>query len=469
MATTHSFVSWREFLSQPHKAALALVCLGVWLHAADSLIVATMLPSMVADIGGEALVAWLVALYELGSIVAGAASALVTLRFGLKRPMAVAAAVFGLGCLLSAVSPSMPIVLIGRLLQGMAGGGLVAMAFVAVGSLFPARYGPRALASISMFWGASAFLGPMIGAFFVEYASWRWGFAFFGLQALGLALWIVLRPEVQEADPKAEAGPFPGLRLATLALAVLSVAYAGIDVALVKTSLLLILALALFLAFFWLDDRRGEGRLLPKNALLPTSPQGAALTMIVAFSIGTTAVFTFGPLVMATIFEASSWAIGYVIACISIGWTCAAVSVSGAPQRLDRTLIVTGFSLVTASMAGFLYAFPNGPLWLIALFAFIEGAGFGMAWSYILRLTNSLISAQDQPRFAGAIPTLQRLGIAVGAAYMGIVANAIGLENLTIASAQLVITATLISGVPFILIGIISMIMLVRLSGGSKV
>ena len=129
---TETFVSWREFLGSPYAASLALVCLAVWLHAADSLIVATMLPAIVAEIGGIALVGWSVSLYEIGSIVAGAASALLTLRFGLRAPMSMAAALFGVGCILSAVSPTMPLLLTGRALQGLGGGGLVAMGFVAV-------------------------------------------------------------------------------------------------------------------------------------------------------------------------------------------------------------------------------------------------------------------------------------------------------------------------------------------------
>ena len=88
---TETFVSWREFLGSPYAASLALVCLAVWLHAADSMIVATMLPSIVAEIGGTALVGWSVSLYEIGSIVAGAASALLTMRFGLRAPMSMAA------------------------------------------------------------------------------------------------------------------------------------------------------------------------------------------------------------------------------------------------------------------------------------------------------------------------------------------------------------------------------------------
>ena len=146
-----TFVSWREFLTSRYATSLALVCLAVWLHAADSLIVATMLPAIVSDIGGAGLVGWSVSLYEIASVVAGAASALLTMRYGLRRPMSLAAALFGVGCLLSAVSPTMPMLLAGRCLQGLGGGGLVSMSFVAVGVIFPRRYIARALAAVSTF------------------------------------------------------------------------------------------------------------------------------------------------------------------------------------------------------------------------------------------------------------------------------------------------------------------------------
>ena len=155
-----SYVSWGEFLRSGYSAPLALVCLAVWLHAADSLIVATMLPSMVSDIGGAAFVSWTVSIYEIGSIVAGAGTALLTMRYGLRGPMSVAAALFGLGCLLSAVSPTMGVVLIGRVMQGLGGGGMVAMAFVAVGVLFPRRYAARVLAVCRRSGGFRPFWGP---------------------------------------------------------------------------------------------------------------------------------------------------------------------------------------------------------------------------------------------------------------------------------------------------------------------
>lgn len=459
---TEAFVSWREFLGSSHTAALALVCLAVWLHAADALIVATMLPSIVAEVGGAGLVGWSVSLYEIASVVAGAASGLLTMRYGLRVPMSFAALVFGLGCLLSAVAPTMPVVLTGRVFQGLGGGGLVAISFVAIGAIFPRRYTARAIATVSTFWGVSAFLGPLIGGFFVEYATWRWGFAFFALQAFGLSAWIAMRPD--HAAPRMGAGSgVPLRRLALLCLAVLLVSYGGVEIGLVQTTVCIALGICCLAFFLRLDSRAGHDRLLPASPFDFRKPTGSALSMILSLSLATIAVTAFGPLLVTAIHNASALTAGYIVACSSIGWTVAAVLVSGSPERLDRLMIALGVALVVSSIAGFLYAVPNGPVWLIAVFAAMEGAGFGMAWTFILRRTTALAEPHEVQRISGAIPTVQRLGYALGAAYIGIVANASGFTAMeTVSDAADVARWIFLACVPFAVLGLLAMTTLVR-------
>jgi len=466
---TETFVSWREFLGSPYAASLALVCLAVWLHAADSLIVATMLPSIVAEIGGAALVGWSVSLYEIGSIVAGAASALLTMRFGLRAPMSMAAALFGFGCILSAVSPTMPLLLTGRALQGLGGGGLVAMGFVAVGLIFPRRYIARAMAAVSTLWGVSAFAGPLVGGFFVEYATWRWGFAFFACQAFALALWIVLRSDTGTTRSTADAAEFPVRRLSLLCLAVVLVAFGGVEVSILRTVPSVAAGLVCLIGFLWLDERAGDTRLLPRRPFDLWHPAGAALLMILSMSMATIAVTAFGPLLVTAIHGVSALTAGYIVACSSIGWTVMAVLVSGLPERFDRLMIALGMTVVTLSILGFLHAVPNGPVWLIAVFAAMEGGGFGMAWTFILRRTMAVADADEVQRVSGAIPTMQRLGYALGAAYVGIVANASGLLSMeTAADAAKVARWVFMSCVPFAAIGLIAMSALVRDRDGNS-
>lgn len=423
-------VGWREILGRRHRASLAIVGLGVWLHAADGLLVATMLPAIVAEIGGVSLIPWTIALYEIGSITAGAASGLLALRLGLRRPMALAALLFAAGCVLSALAPAMWVLLVGRLMQGLGGGGLAALSFVAVTRLFPPRLMARVMAVISTVWGVSAFMGPLIGGLFVEFATWRLGFLCFALQAVLLAGWLVTRTEpVADDSGDARDRRFPAFRLLWLALGVVAIAYAGIAVGPLHTPAFVLLGLACLAFFLWLDAASSTGRLLPRRPIGLGTPVGAALTMILAFAAATIAIGVYVPFLLTSLHGVSPLVAGYIIALESIAWSVGAATVSGSPERRDARLIVLGLVMVTLSILGLAWSVPFGPIWLVGASAILQGLGFGTAWTFILRRASAVAEPGEQALVAAAIPTVQRLGYALGAAYVGIVANAAGLEG----------------------------------------
>jgi MFS family permease len=429
---------WSEVFQAHLFARLALVCFGVWLHAADGLLVATMIPAIVADIGGAEFIAWTIALYEVGSIVAGATAALLAFRHGLRSAMGGAVLIYAAGCLISALAPTMPIMLIGRLLQGLGGGGMVALSFIAQGRLFPRRMMPRVMAALSAVWGVSAFLGPLVGGVFVELSFWRGGFWFFAAQALLLAIWIGLGLRDPAATARAAGHPrLPYWRLTCLSLGVVAIAAAGIDVSPVRSPLLIGAGAALLALFLRLDGRRQIDRLLPRRPFDPHQGTGAALMMILCFAAATVPISVYGPVLMTILLDVSALTAGYVIALSSIGWSVMAVVVSGAAERHDRSLIFLGMCILVVSVVGFMVTVPHGPLEIIALFALLEGAGFGMAWTFVLRRGIALAAEDERDRFASALPTVQRLGYAMGAAIAGIVANAAGFgESMDTGSAR---------------------------------
>jgi len=454
-------VAWRELLNRQYALSLLLVCFAVWLHAADSLLVATMIPAIVADIGGINLVSWTVALYQLGSIVAGAASGLLCIRFGIKTPMVLAALVYAIGCAISAMAAEMWILLVGRQIQGLGGGALIAISFVSIGILFPRRLVPRAMAAVSFVWGTSAFLGPLVGGLFVEYASWHYGFWFFALQALALLVWILTRVKPSQRKTEVEPrGRFPLWRLAWLSLGVLLIAWSGIEVSLVRTPIYICCGIICMIIFLRMDSARESNRLLPRHPLGLSTRLGAGFTMILCFTIATIAISVYGPLLMTQLHGVSALVAGYVIACSSIGWSIAAVSVSGLAEKYDSRMIKSGMLLLLVSIMGFIYSVPLGPVWLIALFALIEGAGFGMSWTFILRRVTYLATASEQERVAAAMPTIQRFGYAFGAAYIGIIANAMGMgmESIQQGDISTVARAIFLACLPFALIGSIAAI-----------
>ncbi|WP_422364733.1 MFS transporter [Pelagibius sp.] len=455
---------WRDILNREHGASLAVVCLGVWLHAADALLVSTMMPAIVAEIGGINLMPWTVALYEIGSIVAGAASGLLALRYGLRLPMAAAAVLFAAGCAASALAPEMWVLLAGRLFQGFGGGGLMALSFVSVGLLFPRRLIARAMGVVSTIWAVSAFLGPLIGGLFVELASWRLGFWFFAVQAVFLALWMVTRSEQARLKPEETAAErFPIVRLLWLSAGVVSIAYAGIEISALRTPAFVLAGAVCLIVFLRLDARRAGNRLLPLKPISLRNPLGAALTMILCFTAATIAMSIYGPLLMTRLHGVSVLVAGYVLAVEAVAWAGTAALLAGTPERRDPQMILTGMLLVTASILGFAYSVAAGPIWLIACFAALQGCGFGMAWTFILRRATGLAPDGEAQRVSGAIPTVQRLGYALGAAYAGIVANAAGIGS-TGATAffDTVATTVFLACLPLAVLGLIAAAAFVR-------
>lgn len=86
-----------------------------------------------------------------------------------------------------------------------------------------------------------------------------------------------------------------------------------------------------------------------------------------------------------------------------------------------------------------------------------------MAWTFILRRTTALGTAGEVQRISGAIPTVQRLGYALGAAYVGIVANAAGFVSMDTPDEAAQIARRVFGAcVPFALFGVLSMTTLVR-------
>ena len=194
MSETSAGPNWRELAASGVLLRFTVLGLGIWLHAADELIIATLISDIVRDIGGIELLGWNLALYELGSILAGAAMGLQVARSGLRVGFAVSALVYGTGCAVSAMAPYMEVMLVGRLLQGFGGGGLVALAFIAVSKLFDRSIWPQLFALLSAIWGVSAFCGPLIGGLFAQAGWWRGAFWCFAVQAIVMicAVYIII-------------------------------------------------------------------------------------------------------------------------------------------------------------------------------------------------------------------------------------------------------------------------------------
>ena len=120
---------WRELWSPPYVRTSAVIAGGVVLYSTNEFLTISMLPSTINEIGGERIYAWVTTLYLVGSVVAAATVNTLLHRIGACVSYLMGFAVLGVGSLVCAAAPSMEILLVGRFLQGLAGGLLCGLSF----------------------------------------------------------------------------------------------------------------------------------------------------------------------------------------------------------------------------------------------------------------------------------------------------------------------------------------------------
>jgi EmrB/QacA subfamily drug resistance transporter len=172
------------------------------LAALDQTIVATALPRVVSELGGLGQYSWVFTAYMLGSTVTVPLYGKLGDVYGRKPLFIVAIVVFIAGSALCGAAQNMWELVVFRAVQGIGAGGLFPLTLAMVGMIVPPRDRGRYQGLIGSVFAAASIIGPLIGGFIVDNASWRWIF-YVNLPVGGLALAVILvtmprRPYRQE-------------------------------------------------------------------------------------------------------------------------------------------------------------------------------------------------------------------------------------------------------------------------------
>jgi EmrB/QacA subfamily drug resistance transporter len=152
------------------------VLLAIFLGSLDQTIVGTAMPRIIADLGGFAHYTWVTTAYLITSTVVLPITGKLTDMYGRKHFYTAGIAVFVLGSLLSGLSQTMTQVIIFRGLQGIGAGVMMANAFIVIGDLFPPAERGKYQGFLSVVFGISAIIGPILGGFITDAISWHWVF-----------------------------------------------------------------------------------------------------------------------------------------------------------------------------------------------------------------------------------------------------------------------------------------------------
>ena len=146
------------------------------LAALDQTIVSTALPTMVGELGGLDHLSWVVTAYMLTSTVGVPLFGKVSDLIGRKVVLQFAVVAFLAGSVAAGASQTMNQLIFTRALQGIGGGGIMAMAFVVMGDLVSPRERGKYAGYFTGVFAMSSVIGPLVGGFLVDQISWRWVF-----------------------------------------------------------------------------------------------------------------------------------------------------------------------------------------------------------------------------------------------------------------------------------------------------
>jgi MFS family permease len=403
---------------------------GIMLHAVETYITATLMPSIVRDIGGLELFAWATTIYVAASVLGSTFVAVRPENVTLNRCYVFGAALFGIGSLVCAIAPTMEIVLAGRAVQGLGAGFLVALGYAFIRYVYPEQLWSTASTLYAAVWGIATFLGPTIGGVFAAGSAWREAFA---LLVPVSALMAFAAPRLlPSGEGERVTTKTPFVQIVLLVTAVLLLSFASSVEAPALRAILAAAAVAGVIAAITIE-RHAEARLLPAGTIRFASPL-ARVYLIMLMLLVTVCSDVYIPYFLQVLHDVTPLISGYLVALLALGWTAAAFLTARLQGRSANRVILFGALLEALATALLVFTLarhnPGSGLPLLVLstvFTFLMGFGIGMGWAHLVTHVMRLAPAGETDKASAAITTMQALGAAFGAALAGIIVNSTGL------------------------------------------
>lgn len=404
---------------------IAGLMLGMFLAALDQTIIAAALPRMAADLHDVEHMSWIVSAYLLTSTAVTPIYGKLSDLYGRKPMLQIAIMLFLLTSLLCALATTLGQLIAFRALQGLGGGGLLAMAHATIADVVSPRERGRYQGYIASVFAASSVIGPTLGGLFVEHLSWPWVFWInlpLGLAALVVSQTTLKRLRVKRLRHRID---YPGavLIVAAVTCILLITTMGGNDVAWSSPFILWlgIAAAMLFLLALWQEARTPEPILPPRlfrnRTFSVSNGMGLLLSMVMIGAL------VFLPLFLQLVYRLSPGDSGLMLIPLTAAMVAGAVSAGQLVARTGRYKVFPLLGLGALAVAMLLLSFTalQTSLVQIGLYLVLGGFGIGMSMPVTLVAVQNAVEHRDLGVGTASISFFRSMGGSFGVALFGAV------------------------------------------------
>lgn len=398
------------------------IMLGVLLAALDQTIVGTALPTIVADLGGAAHMAWVVTSYLLAETVATVLVGKFGDLFGRKLIFQISAVVFIAGSFLCGLAGNMTLLILWRGVQGIGAGGLMVTSMALIADVVPLRERGKYQGAIGAVFGVATVIGPLLGGLFTDHLSWRWAF----YVNVPIAILVVVAAARTIPAVRAAGRPaidYPGIALVAVGSSalILATSWGGNEYAWGSATIIgLFVAGAVALALFCVVETRAAEPMLPMRLFRnPVFAVCSVLSFVVGFAM--LGAMTFLPTYLQYVDGDSATVSGVRTLPLVIGLLIASVFSGNVTGKTGRYRIfplvgclVMGVGLYLLSWMG-----PGTNGWLESLYMFVLGAGIGLCMQVLTIAVQNTVDYADLGTATSGVTFFRTLGSAFGAAVFG--------------------------------------------------
>lgn len=406
----------------PREVVFTAMMLAIFMVAVEATIVATALPTIVADLGGLRYFSWVFGAYLLTQAVTIPIYGRLADFFGRKALLIVAIIVFLAGSILCGFAHSMFALILFRALQGIGAGGVQPVSTTIVGDLYQGRDRARVQGYLSTAWAFAAVVGPLLGAFLI--AHFGWPIIFWINVPIGLAcIAVVVRAYHETIARFAHRIDYLGSALLTLGIGTLMFVLVdlGNEPPLIAASLAL--AGTVILVLLVVHELRAPEPMMPLGLyrIRVIAVANAGNVCVGAMVMGITA---FMPTFVQGALGRTAIVAGSVLGFFFVGWTCG--SIGGARLQLRysyRTIaFLATFPLLGGSaLIATLHAGSN----IVLVYAGLAllGLGFGTFNSVFVVSTQGAVAWEMRGAATSSLIFMRQIGQAVGTSTFGAIFN----------------------------------------------